>query len=275
MEPVSILLATVAIAVYANHRAKQISKKARLVTLPELLAATTVDDGATVQVLAVHVLNSSLNRQLLGNRLKVRVKYGDPGVSIHCDTAEAVASAPAPSPAARYAYRLHRDQSQHHVEANFGTTCIFHGQPESWHYTENLLRFQVMKHGLVGRTVARAELRVSALNMLSTWSEYKMQLEGPFFKGSHILGQLDIALETRVMPKGGLRQYLSLLGAQQQQEAFLIPILPVAEGEVTQDEASSSADDEAIVKGQYITAPPKVRRFLGCISCGRQEASEA
>ncbi|CAE8624335.1 unnamed protein product [Polarella glacialis] len=212
-----------------------------------------------------------MNRQLLGNRLKVRVKYGDPGVSIHCDTAEAVASAPAPSPAARYAHRLHRDQSEHHVEAKFGTTCIFHGQ----RYTENLLRFQVMRHGLLGRSVARAELRVSALNMLSTWSEYKMQLEGTSLKGSHILGQLDIALETRVMPKGELRQYLSLLGAQHQQEAFFMGILPVTEGEVTQDEASSSADDEAIVKGQYITAPPKVRRFMGCISCGRQEASEA
>eukprot|EP00442_Polarella_glacialis_P028880 CAMPEP_0115153552 /NCGR_PEP_ID=MMETSP0227-20121206/66793_1 /TAXON_ID=89957 /ORGANISM="Polarella glacialis, Strain CCMP 1383" /LENGTH=228 /DNA_ID=CAMNT_0002564311 /DNA_START=135 /DNA_END=820 /DNA_ORIENTATION=+ len=228
MEPVSILLATGAIAVYAAHRAEQMSEKARRgpVTLPELLAATTVDDGATVQVLAVHVLNSSLNRQLLGNRLKVRVKYGEPGVSIHCDTAEDSGSG-------------------------------------------------VMKHGLLGRTVAKAELRVSALNMLSTWSEYKMQLEGTSLKGSQILGQLDIALETRVMPKGELRQYLSLLGAQQQQEAFLMGILPVTEGEVTQHEASSSADDEAIVKGQFITAPPKVRRFLGCISCGRQEASEA
>ncbi|CAE8703693.1 unnamed protein product [Polarella glacialis] len=273
MEPVSILLATGAIAVYAAHRAEQMSEKARRgpVTLPELLAATTVDDGATVQVLAVHVLNSSLNRQLLGNRLKVRVKYGEPGVSIHCDTAEAVASAPAPSPAARYAYRLDRVQSEHHVKANFGTTCIFLGQ----RYTENLLRFRVMKHGLLGRTVAKAELRVSALNMLGAWSEYKMQLEGTSLKGSQILGQLDIALETRVMPKGELRQYLSLLGAQQQQEAFLMGILPVTEGEVTQHEASSSADDEAVVKGQFITAPPTVRRFLGCISCGRQEASEA
>ena len=48
MEPVSILLATGAVAIYAAHRVEKMSEKARHgpVTLPELMDAKQVDDAA-------------------------------------------------------------------------------------------------------------------------------------------------------------------------------------------------------------------------------------
>lgn len=48
MEPVSILLATGAVAIYAAHRVEKMSEKARRgpVTLPELMDAKQVDDAA-------------------------------------------------------------------------------------------------------------------------------------------------------------------------------------------------------------------------------------
>lgn len=260
MEPVSILLATGAIAVYAAHRAEQISEKARRgpVTLPEMMAAPAVDDESMVQVLAVHVRSSTLGRRLLGERLKVRIKYGDPGASIHCDTAEVTAVAPPPDPAALYVARLQHHESEHQVTADFGTTCLFLGQ----RYSENIIRLRLMRAAILGsKCVGKAELRIPALYQQAAWTDHKIELEGP------ANGLLHIALEVRMMPKGDLRQYLELLGAQQKQEAFLMGILPVTEGEVSQQYEASSSFDEThpIVKGKYITAQARPRRKGSCL----------
>ena len=52
------------------------------------------------------------------------MKYGPPGVSIHCDTAKAKMER-ASCPASRFVTRLGREND---LSGNFGTTCLFLGQ---------------------------------------------------------------------------------------------------------------------------------------------------
>eukprot|EP00913_Durusdinium_trenchii_P029813 g27938.t1 len=204
MEPVSILLATGAVAIYAAHRVEKMSEKARRgpVTLPELMDAQQVDDAAPVQILAVHVQHGLFQRKLQRESLKVRVKYGAPGASIHCDTAK----------------------------ASMGTTCLFLGQRN----TSNRIRLRLIQTGLLGRTLAKAEVHVPDLGQCSPWMEFHPELQGT--KESEVLGTLSVALETKVMMKGELRQFLRLLGAKQRQQGFLLDILPVVEGCVDEPE---------------------------------------
>eukprot|EP00439_Symbiodinium_sp_Y106_P014242 s4188_g2.t1 len=88
-----------------------------------------------------------------------------------------------------------------------------------------------------GKTVAKAELQIPSLGLCGPWMEHDLELVGNGGPISSVLGHLDIALETKVMLKGELRQYLRLLGAKKQHEGFLMHILPVTEGEVVQEEA--------------------------------------
>ena len=68
-----------------------------------------------VQILAVHIQSGFFQRKLSRKQLKVRVKYGAPGVSIHCDTAQAKLSHQAAPAAARFVHRLDRpDQDRVH-----------------------------------------------------------------------------------------------------------------------------------------------------------------
>eukprot|EP00440_Ansanella_granifera_P072791 gb/GFBE01078993.1/.p1 GENE.gb/GFBE01078993.1/~~gb/GFBE01078993.1/.p1 ORF type:complete len:285 (+),score=42.13 gb/GFBE01078993.1/:1-855(+) len=262
MEPVSILLATGAIAVYAAHRAERMTERARRapVTLPEMMDAPSVDDEAPVQVLAVHVRHARLARRLYRERLKIRVKYGDPGISIHCDTGEVTAMPPPPSPAAQYVPRLpdESEQPYENLTADFGTSCLFLGQRNG----QNRIRLRLMKMGMIGRTVAKAELRIPALIQCSPWQEFEVPLMGPaasLESEGEVLGHLDLALETRVMAKGELRQYLKELGAEKTQEGFLMDIMPLAEGEVSDD--VEDAAETPIVQGKLISVRHARRRM--------------
>ncbi|CAK9040694.1 unnamed protein product [Durusdinium trenchii] len=240
MEPVSILLATGAVAIYAAHRVEKMSEKARRgpVTLPELMDAQQVDDAAPVQILAVHVQHGLFQRKLQRESLKVRVKYGAPGASIHCDTAKA-SMGMAPSPTARFVPRL---DHQNDLNASFGTTCLFLGQRN----TSNRIRLRLIQTGLLGRTLAKAEVHVPDLGQCSPWMEFHPELQGT--KESEVLGTLSVALETKVMMKGELRQFLRLLGAKQRQQGFLLDILPVVEGCVDEPEDDASVQGEKIAK---------------------------
>jgi len=263
MEPVTILLATGAIAVYAAHRAERMTEKARRgpVTLPEMMDADSVTDEAPVEVLAVHVRGARLSRYLHGEKLKVRVKYGDPGLSIHCDTSEDTALPPPPSPASKFVPRLpHYDseQDEKSLTADFGTTCLFLGQRSG----QNRLRFRIMRSSFLGRTLAKAELRIPALAQLRhhefAGHDFQLELRGPSQQNQpqeqgEVIGILDVALETRVMPKGELRDYLKLLGAEKAHEGFLMDIHPVAEGEVS-EETEDTEEDAPYVRGKLITA---------------------
>eukprot|EP00438_Fugacium_kawagutii_P019712 Skav215090 [mRNA] locus=scaffold1068:72764:75880:+ [translate_table: standard] len=209
MEPVSILLATGAVAIYAAHRVEKMSEKARRgpITLPELMDAKQVEDAAPVQILAVHIQSGLFHRKLSrGGNLKVRVKYGAPGVSIRCDTAQAswgpVAACPeaklshqAPPAAARFVPRLDRPEQEQPAAETDGW-CWMDGWMAGWNWT-----------GLLGRTVAKGELQV--------------------------------------MNKGELRRFLQLLGAKQRQQGFQLDILPVVEGDVEED----VEEDVHVVRG--------------------------
>jgi hypothetical protein len=65
-----------------------------------------------VQILAVHIQSGLFQRKLSRKQLKVRVKYGAPGVSIHCDTAQAKLSHQAAPAAARFVHRLDRPDQE-------------------------------------------------------------------------------------------------------------------------------------------------------------------
>ena len=68
-----------------------------------------------VQILAVHIQSGLFQRKLSRKQLKLRVKYGAPGVSIYCDTAQARLSHQAAPAAARFVHRLDRpDQDRAH-----------------------------------------------------------------------------------------------------------------------------------------------------------------
>lgn len=248
MEPVSILLATGAVAIYAAHRVEKMSEKARRgpVTLPELMDAKQVDDAAPVQILAVHIQSGLFQRKLSRKQLKVRVKYGAPGVSIHCDTAQAKLSHQAAPAAARFVHRL--DRPDQDVIANFSTTCLFLGHRTS----SNRVRLRLLQ-GFLGRTVAKAELQVADLGHCAPWMEFHPELRDTK-NSDKVLGSLAVALETKVMTKGELRRFLHLLGAKQRQQGFQLDILPVVEGDVEED-----PEDVHVVQGERITPPRALR----------------
>jgi len=260
MEPVSILLATGAIAIYAAHRAERATEQARRgpVTLPEMMDAETVNEETPVQVLAVHVQKGVVSRRLFGERLKVRVKYGDPGTSIHCDTGEVLALPPPRSPAARYVTRLLKHSpDQKDLTADFGTTCIFLGQSGS----ETRLRFRLSKMGFLGRTVAKAELRLPSFVQCGIFQQHHLDLRGT---DEEVVGTLDVALEARVMSKGEIRRYIQTLGAEKQHDGFLVDIIPVAEGEIAE------VDDEdvpEVVQGKFVSSRQLASSHLGSL-CG-------
>ncbi|CAJ1343832.1 unnamed protein product [Effrenium voratum] len=265
MEPVSILLATGAIAIYAAHRAEKMTEKARRgpLTLPEVLDAQQVDDAAPVQLLAVHVRSGRFHRKLFQQSVKVRVKYGAPGSSIHCDTPQVRLLPQEASPAARFVSRLHRDECEL-LGADFGTTCLFLGQRTA----QNRIRLRLMRPGLLGRTMAKAELLIPDLGQCCHWMEFQPELTC----ADQQLGNLEIALETRVMLKGELRRFLKLLGAKKQQEGFLMDILPVAEGQVAEDNGQET-DEEGppVVRGEIISSQKKRASLVPC--CGRLTVS--
>lgn len=242
MEPVSILLATGAVAIYAAHRVEKMSEKARRgpVTLPELMDAKQVDDAAPVQILAVHIQRGLFQRKLYRHNLKMRVKYGAPGVSIHCDTAQATMTSQTPPAAARFVHHL---EPQTDIVADFGTTCLFLGQRNS----SNRIRLRLLQTGVLGRTIAKAEFQISDLGHCAPWMEFHPQLRST--KDSEkVLGTLDVALETRVMTKGELRRFLQLLGAQQRQQGFRLALVPVVEGDLDDPD-----DEEPVFRGERIS----------------------
>mmetsp|Transcript_53233 Transcript_53233/g.95521 ORF Transcript_53233/g.95521 Transcript_53233/m.95521 type:complete len:281 (-) Transcript_53233:94-936(-) len=263
MEPVTILLATGAIAVYAAHRAERATEQARRgpVTLPEMMEAESVDEETPVQVLAVHVQKGFVSRRLFGEKLKVRVKYGDPGVSIHCDTGEVKPLPPPRSPAARYVTRLLRhDPDEKDLMLDFGTSCLFLDQRGS----ENRIRLRLLKVGLLGRTVAKAELRLPSFAQCGTFQQHHLDLTGSSFDSmGEFLGKLDVALEARVMSKRELRQYMKTLHAEKQHDGFLVDIVPLAEGEVTEVDE----EDNAIVQGKFVSSRELASSKLGAL-CG-------
>lgn len=249
MEPVSLLLATGAIAVYAAHRAEKMSEKARRgpATLPEMMKTAMVDDAAAVLVLAVHIRTARVPAQLAGETFKVRVKYGEPGASIHCDTSSVQAVSAPRSPAASFVARL-RDPSRAREPAtvDFGTTCLFLGHRQG----ESVIRVRLLRSGFFGKTLGRAEIRLPYHFLHSAVIEHReLLLIGTRPGGGEdILGALDAVVEMRAVPKGNLRQHLQLLGAQQQHEAFLMGATPVAQGEV----GSVHEDDSAVSPGDIL-----------------------
>eukprot|EP00930_Biecheleria_cincta_P097353 TRINITY_DN89077_c0_g1_i1.p1 TRINITY_DN89077_c0_g1~~TRINITY_DN89077_c0_g1_i1.p1 ORF type:complete len:304 (+),score=41.82 TRINITY_DN89077_c0_g1_i1:54-914(+) len=268
MEPVSILLATGAIAVYAAHRAERMTEKARRgpVTLPEMMDAPTVDEEAPVQLLIVHLRRAQLRRRLLGETLKVRVKYGDPGVSIRCDTREVHVRPPPVSPAAKFVRRLDCPADHPTVPVDFGTTFLFLGHRNS----PNCVRLRLMRRSMLARTIAKAELRLPPLVQCRPWEEFSVDLEGQSVDHPvELLGTLELALESRVVPKGQLRLLLSQLGAEKQSEGFLMDLLPAARGEVCEEEVDPDSEDDnpVVVQGEYISAPLPRRAFGLCGLC--------
>jgi len=267
MEPVSILLATGAIAVFAAHRAERMTEKARRgpLTLPEMMDAPAVDEDAQVQLLIVHLRRAQLRRRLSGDMLKVRVKYGDPGASIHCDSREVQARPPPVSPAARFVRRLPGSEDHPTLPVDFGTTCLFLGHRNS----PNCIRLRLMRRGLLSRTIAKAELRLPPLCQCGPWQEFLLDLEGQDVDHlDNMVGTLELALESRVVQKGQLRLYLSQLGAEKQSEGFLMDLLPAARGEVCEGEMEPDSEDEnSVVQGEYISAPHPRRAFGLCGLC--------
>lgn len=255
MEPVSLLLATGAIAVYAAHRAEKCSEKARRgpSTLPELIAAPLVDDSTPVLVLAVHLRSARLSAQLARERLKVRVKYGEPGASIHCDTSDVRAVREPPPLAAQFVTRLREpQQTPEPASVEMGTTCLFLGHRQG----ESVIRIRLMRTRLRSRTLARAETRLPYhfihTNLLE---ERELRLLGSrHYEEDEVLGVMSVGLEMRAVPKGELRRYLALMGAQQQQEAFLVGSTPVVQGKVEElQEDQSVSDRMGLVAGEAVS----------------------
>lgn len=258
MEPVSLLLAGGAIVLYADYltKKKRDQESDILPTLPGAMAAPQIGDASSIQVVAVHIRRARLVPQLGGEKLKVRVKYGQPGASIQCDTEELVAALPSRPAAADFVARVGEGQTQEQKLAivDYNMTCLFLASGES----ESVIRLRLMRTGPLGYcswAVGKAELRVP---LRSQWRaqyaagthERELLIKGT--SADIVFGSLDVAVETCVVEKGRLREHLQILDAQRCKQAFLVGVTPVIDGLVV--DGSSEEHEQSVQQGQPVSS---------------------
>jgi len=256
MEPFSVLLAAGAVAVYAAHRADKMSEKLRRgpSNLPDLLAASTVDDDSMVVVVAVHFRHVELAPHLAGERIRARVKFGPPGDSKSCESEEVEVPKLQRPVAANFVRRKAAETRPSSIPVELGGTCLFLHQ----HQAESVIRLRIVQAGVLGKTLAKAEMTLTP--PCARVEERDLFLVGADRHGPRPAGNIGLTVETWAVPKGALRHCLVSLDAQEQTGSFLTGTTPVQQGIVVNRsadvEAPENHDDEAAGATEVLAGLP-------------------
>eukprot|EP00929_Paragymnodinium_shiwhaense_P110702 TRINITY_DN7789_c0_g1_i4.p1 TRINITY_DN7789_c0_g1~~TRINITY_DN7789_c0_g1_i4.p1 ORF type:complete len:263 (+),score=37.14 TRINITY_DN7789_c0_g1_i4:55-843(+) len=233
MEALSLLVAGGALAFYVDHLSRERRRDvASCSSLPEIMRSRRVADESAILVVAVHVRCARFTApQLARERIRIRVKYGEPGRSVKCDTDFREVEGPPRSPSAAFVARLGRaPRADRPFAASFGAACIFSAGGR----TESVIRLRVLRAGfgggtVIGKTVVQLPMfRDNGCGL----EEMTVGVEGVNAFAGQALGQLDVAVETRLIAKGRLREQLQALDARKQGCAMLVSITPLAHGKI-------------------------------------------
>uniref|UniRef100_A0A7S4VX47 Uncharacterized protein n=1 Tax=Alexandrium monilatum TaxID=311494 RepID=A0A7S4VX47_9DINO len=149
---------------------------------------------ARVALLTVHVLGADVPQSLAGQRLKVRVKYGE-HLASRCETDLAVVC-----PEGRL---------------QIGTACCFLAELRR----KPVVRFDLIRRALFTRGVGRASLGVPDRGQPAAGLK-RLRLSDEGFGDSW----LNVHTEIHYLRKGDLQRLLRLLGARRQLGAFSLPL---------------------------------------------------
>eukprot|EP00929_Paragymnodinium_shiwhaense_P050457 TRINITY_DN25393_c0_g2_i1.p1 TRINITY_DN25393_c0_g2~~TRINITY_DN25393_c0_g2_i1.p1 ORF type:complete len:274 (+),score=43.02 TRINITY_DN25393_c0_g2_i1:92-913(+) len=256
MEPVSLVLAGGALAVfYADYVSRRDEDQRSILppTLPEMMGEKTVDDTSSVLVIAVNVQRIRVtNSHMAGQKLKVRVKYGEAGHSIHSDTC--VEKAAWPEATHYVAHVSHGRPANEQPVANYGMTCLFLGSDQ----LKSVIRLRLIREGgtpfKMESVVAKAQLHLPRPDSGMEKTEILLEREKSIFDCTRtIVGTLEVGVEVQAVTKSQLREYLQVLDAQTQKEAFLVGTTPVIEGHV-ESTRENLVRETPVAQGQALPA---------------------
>lgn len=259
MEPVSLVLAGGALAVfYADFVSRREDENHRRIlppTLPETMDVRNADDSSSVLVIAVNVQRVKLVSRFAGERLKVRVKYGAAGHSIHCDTAVEEAKWPETTHFVAHVSSMRNREHNEQPAAEYGMTCLFLSSDQ----LKPIIRLRLIRQGRLGMesVMAKAELRMPLADSGMHKMELLLEEESVFCTRNHI-GRLEVGVEVQSVAKHRLRDYLKILDAQTQKEAFLLAT-PVIEGKV--ETMDVPVRETPVAQGQALPATFCESRF--------------
>mmetsp|Transcript_23309 Transcript_23309/g.48521 ORF Transcript_23309/g.48521 Transcript_23309/m.48521 type:complete len:271 (+) Transcript_23309:61-873(+) len=234
MDPVSLSLlavGTVGVVSYCRNEHKRKVKATRgPTTLSEMLANLDADGLMNWPVLAVHVRSAHIAPHLAGGGLMARVKVGEEGASVSCDTEETMATLPARPAASWFVAKPPQRKTPQLAVADFGSTCLFQGQRKG----ESFIRIRLLQAGSMGKTVAKASLRVtcSGLRQFAQMEETELQLYGRGIHAHKVVGRIHVAADMCGIQRDSLPQYLHLLQMQKRNGAFRVMPRLFTEGHV-------------------------------------------
>lgn len=240
VEPMSLIcLGGAALVATVNHVEKRSEKAQRIP--PSLTSALEFESDGEVNdlILTVHVGRATLSTRLANTELMVRVKYGERGESIACDSKTALAKFEH-SVASKFVAQLDSAETSS-VAASFDTTCLFSAVPRGMP-----LRIRLMHQGRFNHTVATAEIDVPSPSEFTTPT--KETLVCLRDKHHNEIGHVTLNLGLMNAKRNHLRMQLAQLGAHKQQSTFAIHNLQVAEGTVVVDSLVKELD--AIYMGE-------------------------
>mmetsp|Transcript_61184 Transcript_61184/g.122626 ORF Transcript_61184/g.122626 Transcript_61184/m.122626 type:complete len:279 (-) Transcript_61184:400-1236(-) len=273
MDPVSLSLlavGTVGVVSYCRNEHKRKVKATRgPMTLTEMLANLDADGVMTWPVLAVHVRSAHMAPHLAQDSLLVRVKVGEEGASVCCDTEETRATLPARPAASWFVSRLPQRKEPQLAEADFGSTCLFQGQRKG----ESFIRIRLMQAGPRGKTLAKASLRVtcSGLRQFAQMEETELQLYGTGLHAHKVVGRINVGADMCAVQRDSLPQYLHLLQLQKRNGAFRVMPRLFAEGRLA-DDAEQGA---CALLGQAVDSiAPEAEQNCGVVEGAVEEDEE-
>mmetsp|Transcript_86906 Transcript_86906/g.225785 ORF Transcript_86906/g.225785 Transcript_86906/m.225785 type:complete len:267 (+) Transcript_86906:37-837(+) len=233
-----------------------LGRRAGQLALPELMTSGLVPCDEVVSVLAVHVRRVTLTSQGLGDRFKVRVKYGEAGSSHHCETADFTPAKH--SDTDLFAPTLSSSSS----EAEVGSTCLFLLS----NHSGNVIRLRLCK---AGRYLRRQAVAVAEFNAGCLGGGISDEVELPLLdKRSREVevGQVYVAIQLVKVRCGALAGILALTHAKQMSDGFLISgAIPVAQGTLmaNRDDSYHGNSSEADCR---IGSSSPLHRSLDCRS---------
>jgi hypothetical protein len=264
MEPVSLLLAGGAMALYAQRRHDNLSAndENKRQSLSVFMSAPISSEEFPVVVIAVHIRRVRISPHFLGERLKLRVKVGEPGNSTKCDTPTQLVEPP-PRPVESSFVAHVCEPSHQDAFLDFGTTCFFLGSKDDLRVGSVPIRFRLMRVGIFGGVLAKASFRSPPdcdLASSLVYSEMPFEISGgaksaggwraAAGRSESALGTLEVGVGINAVGTGKLRAYLQSMGAHAQSDALTLNAT-VVRGAVVNEMSAGATQHH--VQGQAVS----------------------